>query len=574
MEDKKQENQKNEEEKKEAPKIDIATQSVKDKFNEVYKKIQVKEEEAATEATANLYGLDYIDLHKFPIGPEALQSIPEQDCHKYGIVCFFRGFQEMRIGITTFNDNVIEYINAIDTEEADTKKKIYLISQGSLDVALALYEKLPKIKPFEYGMKIDPDIFDKFKNELKTFEDVNRKMQEVDLPDMITLIFAAAIEFDASDIHIEAAENRVIVRLRIEGMLQEIASIKKEIWPKLITRIKLLAKLKMNVSDIPQDGRITIVLNNDKVDVRVSTLPTAYGESVVMRLLKSSVQGLAFENLGLIGSTYDRLEKAVDKPIGMIITTGPTGSGKTTTLYAILNKLNKPNVNVVTLEDPIEYKLPGLNQSQIDYSRNYDFARGLRSILRQDPNVIMVGEIRDGETAEVAVEAALTGHKVLSTIHANSAPAAIPRFLVMGVKPFLLAPALNVVMAQRLVRRICTNCKEEIKLDPKVQENVEKILLSIPEASGFKVDINNLHFYHGRGCDKCHGIGYKGRIGLYEIMDMNEEIEKIILSGNVSEYELEKIAINHGMLKVVQDGLLKATQGITTVEEVFRVASQ
>jgi len=258
----------------------------------------------------------------------------------------------------------------------------------------------------------------------------------------------------------------------------------------------------------------------------------------------------------------------------MIITTGPTGSGKTTTLYAILNKLNKPNVNVITLEDPIEYKLPGLNQSQIDYSRNYDFARGLRSILRQDPNVIMVGEIRDGETPEVAVEAALTGHKVLSTIHANSAPAAIPRFLVMGVKPFLLAPALNVVMAQRLVRRICTNCKEEIKLDPKVQENVEKILLSIPEASGFKVDINNLHFYHGRGCDKCHGIGYKGRIGLYEIMDMNEEIEKIILSGNVSEYELEKIAINHGMLKVVQDGLLKATQGITTVEEVFRVASQ
>lgn len=571
MEEDKITENKNEQDKN-APKLDIATQSVKDKFNDIYKKIQVKEEESVAEATAGLYGLDYIDLHKFPIGPEALQSIPEQDCHKYGITCFFRGFQEMRIGITTFNDNVIEYINALDTGESDTKKKIYLISQSSLDVALALYEKLPKIKKFEYGMKIDPDVFDKFKSELKTFEDVNKKIQEVELPDIITLIFAAAIQFEASDIHIEAAENRVVVRLRIEGMLQEIASIKKEIWPKLITRIKLLAKLKMNVSDIPQDGRVDVILNDDKIDVRVSTLPTAFGESVVMRLLRSSAQGLQFDDLGLTGDTYERLRKAVDKPIGMIITTGPTGSGKTTTLYSILNRLNKPNVNIITLEDPIEYRLPGINQSQIDHNRDYDFAKGLRSILRQDPNVIMVGEIRDGETAEVAVEAALTGHKVLSTVHANSASAAIPRLLIMGVKPFLLAPALNVVMGQRLVRKICDNCKEEIQLDADTKSRVEKILLSIPESSNFKVDINNLHFYHGKGCDKCHGMGYKGRIGLYEIMDMNEEVEQIILSGKVSEYELERIAINHGMLKIVQDGLLKATQGITTVDEVFRVA--
>lgn len=559
---------------KEVPKLNITSENVKDKFNEVYKKIQIKEEEGATQATANVYGIDYMDLHKFPIGPEALKSIPEADCKKYGIICFFRGFQEMRIGITNFSDNVIEYINAFDTGESDTKKKIYLISKGSLDVALSLYAKLPKLKAFEYGIKIDPDVFDRFKSELKTFEDVNRKIQEVELPDIITLVFAAAIQFDSSDIHIEAAENRIIIRIRIEGMLQEIASIKKELWPKLITRIKLLAKLKMNVSDVPQDGRINVILNDDKIDVRVSTLPTAFGESVVMRLLRSTAQGLLFEELGLIGSTFERLNKAVEKPIGMIITTGPTGSGKTTTLYSILNKLNKPNVNIITLEDPIEYKLPGLNQSQIDYNKDYDFAKGLRSILRQDPNVIMVGEIRDGETAEVAVEAALTGHKVLSTVHANSASATIPRLLIMGVKPFLLAPALNVVMAQRLVRRICNNCKEEIKLDQETQNKVEKILLSIPESSGFKVDIKDLHFYHGKGCDKCHGIGYKGRIGLFEIMDMNEEIEQIILSGKVSEYEIDRIAVKNGMIKIAQDGLLKAAQGITTVDEVFRVSNQ
>ncbi|MEZ7820898.1 MAG: GspE/PulE family protein [Patescibacteria group bacterium] len=552
--------------------LKISSDNISDKFSETYKKIQIKQEEAAAAATASIFGLDYMDLHQFPIGPEALKSISQADCLKYNIVCFYRAFQEMRIGITSFNDNVMDYINALDTGELDTKKKIYYISKSSHEVAMNLYDKLPKIKTFVNGFKIDQTVFDRFKEELKTFEDVNNKMQTVELSEMITLILAAAIQFGSSDIHIEAAENQVIIRIRVDGMLSEIASVKKEIWPKIITRIKLMAKLKMNISDIPQDGRITVVLDNDKVDIRVSTLPTAFGESVVMRLLKSSAASLQFEDLGLIGSTNDKLTSAVEKPIGMIITTGPTGSGKTTTLYAILNKLNKPDVNIITLEDPIEYKLPGLNQSQIDHSRDYDFAKGLRAILRQDPNVVMVGEIRDGETAEVAVEAALTGHKVISTIHANSAAAAIPRFMVMGVKPFLLAPALNAVMAQRLARRICSNCKEEVQISPEQLERVKKILSEIPEKSGFKVDLNDLHFYKGKGCEKCHGLGYKGRVGLYEVMRMTPKIEEIILSGKVSEYEIEKLAMEDGMIKMVQDGLLKSINGTTTIEEVFRVA--
>lgn len=552
--------------------LKISSDITADKFSETYKKIQIKQEETAAATTASVFGLDYIDLHLFPIGPEALKTISEADCNKYGIVCFYRIFQEIRIGIKSFNDNTIDYINALDTGESDTKKKIYFISSSSHDVAMALYDKLPKIKSFVNGFKIDNEVFKKLKEELKTFEDVNKKIQEVDLSEMITLILAAAIQFGSSDIHIEAAETRVIIRIRVDGMLHEIASIDKKMWPKIITRVKLMAKLKMNVSDIPQDGRITVVLDDDKVDIRVSTLPTAFGESIVMRLLKSSAASLQFEDLGLLGSTKDRLTAAVEKPIGMIITTGPTGSGKTTTLYAILNKLNQSDVNIITLEDPIEYKLPGLNQSQIDHSRDYDFAKGLRAILRQDPNVVMVGEIRDGETAEVAVEAALTGHKVISTIHANSAPAAIPRFMVMGVKPFLLAPALNAVMAQRLARRICKNCKEEIQIDPEKLEKVKKYLSEIPESSGFKVDLNDLHFYAGKGCEVCHGIGYKGRVGLYEVMTMTPKIEEVILSGKLSEFELERLAVEDGMLKMVQDGLLKAIAGTTTVDEVFRIA--
>ena len=551
--------------------LNIKTESVQEKFDDTYKKILIKQEEEATKATANFFGYEYIDLHSFAISSESLKSIPEYDCKKYGIICFYRAFQEMRIGITEFNDNVIDYINALDTGEFNTKKKIYFISKGSLSACLLLYSRLPIIKISDYGIKIEQETFTKFKKELKTFEDINKKMQIVDLSDMITLILAAAIEFGSSDIHIEAEEERVLFRIRIDGMLQEIATLKKSSWSKLISRIKLLAGLKINITNTPQDGRITVVLDEDKIDIRVSTLPTIFGESVVMRLLRSSAISVEFEELGLEGNAFERLKNSVEKTNGMIITTGPTGSGKTTTLYAIINKLNKPDVNIITLEDPIEYKLKGINQSQVDHDKNYDFATGLRSILRQDPNVIVIGEIRDKETAEIAVESALTGHKVISTIHTNSASAAIPRFLVMGVKPFLLAPALNAVMGQRLVRRVCKKCKEEYVLEDRLLEKVKNIISEMPEKERQAIDIENLHFYKGKGCETCHGTGYKGRIGIYEILDMCPEIEELILTEKVSEYEIEKIAIKNGMLKMVQDGVLKALNGVTTVEEVFRV---
>jgi type II secretory ATPase GspE/PulE/Tfp pilus assembly ATPase PilB-like protein len=387
------------------------------------------------------------------------------------------------------------------------------------------------------------------------------------------MIIAGAMQAGSSDIHIEAEEYDIVVRYRIDGILQSVATLKKELWPRIISRVKSIAKLKINIEDIPQDGRITVFLGKgQEMDIRVSTLPSAYGESIVMRLLMSSLTGFNFDDLGIRGRAFEQLKRETERPNGMIITTGPTGSGKSTTLYAILSKLNEPGVKIITLEDPIEIKIKGITQSQIDHSKDYTFVSGLRSILRQDPDIVMVGEIRDIETAEISIQAALTGHLVLSTIHTNDAAGAIPRFLSMGVKPFLLAPALNAVVGQRLVRRICQACKVEDKLDDTTMARVKDILSQIPENSGFKADLKKLKFYKGAGCEECNGLGFKGRIGIYEVFTMNPDVEKLILSGSASEYQMRDVAVKHGMITMVQDGLLKALDGITSVEEVFSAA--
>ncbi len=328
------------------------------------------------------------------------------------------------------------------------------------------------------------------------------------------------------------------------------------------------------MTDKPQDGRFTIHLKEGKIDVRVSVLPTAYGESVVIRLLMSNVKSLSYDDLGIRGRALEQLTREIARPNGLIVTTGPTGSGKTTTLYSILMKLNTSDTKIITIEDPVEYQLQGINQSQVDPARGYTFANGLRSIVRQDPDIILVGEIRDIETAEISIQAALTGHLVLSTIHTNSAAGTIPRFLSMGAKAFLLAPAIIAMIGQRLVRRICAHCKVEEALPPellaRVVESLNKIPADAPERKG--VDLANMRFVKGKGCVECHDIGYKGRIGIYEVMVMNKEIEKMILGGQVSEYDMEDIAVKNGMITMLQDGLLKALEGATTPEEVFRVA--
>ncbi len=564
-------------ESKQAPKgkPKIAEKKVIEKFEEKMSEIRIKELEDVAEKEAKTKGWPHINLVAFPINSDTLNTITKQTAEKEKVVCFYKSDKEIKIGSPNpENPKLKEILKILTAETISGQGEIFLISQHSFDVVYKLYEKFPPPREFVFGVKLTGDELLDLQKELKNFGILNAHLnEEKNITTVFKLILAGALQSDASDIHLEAEEAKIIVRYRIDGYLHIVSTLPKKLWQQIDSRVKNIAGLKINITEKPQDGRITIYLKGeDKMDIRVSTLPTAYGESIVMRLLRSKVKSLKFEDLGIRGKAFEDLDRQIDRPTGMIINTGPTGSGKTTTLYAILNSLNDPDIKIITLEDPIEYKLEGIAQSQIDHSAGYSFADGLRSILRQDPDIIMVGELRDLETADTAIQAALTGHKVLSTLHTNDAAGAIPRFLSMGVKPYLLAPALNAVIGQRLVRKIHEKCKIETQLEPAVLARVKEVLSKLPPNSGYNVDLNKLKFYRGQGCDECNHIGLKGRIGIYEIFSINPDVEKEILSGKTSEYRMAEIAYNNGMITMAQDGLLKALDGITTAEEVFTVA--
>lgn len=570
-------------------KISIATDDITDKLETKIKEIASKKIEQAAQNEATELGLDYIALLGFPIIPEALISIEEVEAKSLKAVCFFKTDKEFRIGAVNPINPKIDKLKARLTEEFRSNGKIYKISQQSLDAALELYKTMPKPRKYVAGVEISAEEFDKYKGSIKSFKDIAKQVQHVTTTEVLTVLLSGAIQVNSSDVHIEAEENDIKVRYRIDGVLYDVAVLQKKEWPKIVSRVKLVSKLKININDVPQDGRFTIYLKDEYVDVRVSTVPSAYGESIVMRLLMSSATGLNLENIGLVGLAYDIMKKEMTKPNGMILTTGPTGSGKSSTLYAILKKLNNSETKIITLENPIEYRIEGITQSQVESDggsddqtdlkalltggagrKHFTYASGLRAILRQDPDIVMVGEIRDHETAEIATQAALTGHLMLSTLHTNSASGAIPRLISMEIKPFLLAPSLNVIIGQRLVRKICKECKEKFILEPEELKKVKDIILSLTEEQRKDIDIEKLEFHRGRGCEVCSHLGFKGRIGVFEILTMNKEIEELILTGKVSEYQIEAIAKRSGMITMLQDGMLKAIQGITTPEEVIK----
>ncbi|RMD52069.1 type II/IV secretion system protein [Candidatus Parcubacteria bacterium] len=543
-----------------------------ERLAEKMKNINLKSKEEEIKEIANLAGFPYINLQGFAISAEALTLIPEDQARKFKVVAFLHTGPELRIGAVNPADEKVSDIAFQLSERLKTNTVIYQISEESLKKALEFYKTIPKARVIIKGVQIKEDVLAKYQDKMNNFSDIQQIIQSANITDILAILIAAALKMKSSDIHIEAEETAVVTRLRIDGILQEVAKIDKSQWKKIINRIKLIAGLKLNINDKPQDGRFTIFQKNKKIDVRTSTLPTAWGESVVMRILNPESIQLEFEQLGFRPAALQKLQSEISKPHGMILTTGPTGSGKTTTLYAILRKLNKPGVNIITLEDPIEYKLEGINQSQINHSQEYTFAKGLRSILRQDPDIIMVGEIRDLETAETAIQAALTGHLLLSTIHTNDAAGAIPRFISMGVKPFLLAPALNAVMGQRLLRRLCEKCKTPAQLPEDKLQAVKSIINSIPANSGETIpNTDNIKFYSPVGCPECNNTGYKGRVGIYEILTKNKDVEELILSGEISEYKIRQIAAKSGMVTMQQDALLKAMEGITSIEEIERV---
>ncbi|OQA36679.1 MAG: Type II secretion system protein E [Parcubacteria group bacterium ADurb.Bin326] len=543
-----------------------ATGQLQQKLDEI--ELKKKEEEVSNNADAQRLG--YINLVGFPISPDALLTITQDDSERLKCLCFFNNGAEIRIGTTEYTNEVQVLADDIH-ERHHANVSIYLISENSFARAKKLYDTLPKISRLPGGVKINKEDIERFQKEISTFKDLNEKINKVSITDVVAIILATAIKSDASDIHIEAEEQSIIVRLRIDGLLHESAIIEKDKWKKIIARMKVLAKVKINIEDRPQDGRFTIYFDKDKVEVRTSFLPTAFGESVVMRLLHSQSVALSFEDLGLLPQSYKILEAEVKKPNGLILTAGPTGSGKTTTLYAVLNKLNQPDVKIITLEDPVEYKLKGINQSQVDPKKDYTFAKGLRSILRQDPDIVMVGEIRDGETADIAIQASLTGHLVLSTVHTNDAAGVVPRLMDMGIKPFFIVPSINAVIGQRLVRKLCPDCKKPHELTEEEKETLRKILATISPKSGVSVPTTlPAMFGPGEGCPTCRGIGYKGRIGIYEIFTMDDDIKKLTMEG-AAAFQILKQAIENGMLTMLQDGVLKCLQGTTDLQEVFRV---
>lgn len=551
----------------------VASPDIENALTEKMAQIALKEKEQETESRAGSLGLGYINLVGFPIGPETIAVIPEAESARLQTVCFLKTPTEIRLGATNSNNPGVQSLAQALATKHRANVELYAISDHSFSSAFKNYQRLPKIIKHQSGVALAQADIERYRTEIKDFRQLESYIRNASITDIFTILLAGAIQANASDIHIEAEEDAVRVRYRIDGVLITVASLDHALWPRIISRIKLLARLKLNITTAPQDGRITIYLEDENIDVRVSALPTAFGESVAMRILRSTAALINFKELGLRGRSYQVLEQEIIKPNGMVIVTGPTGSGKTTTLYAALNQLNQPETKIITLEDPIEYKLPGINQSQVDWSKDYTFAKGLRSILRQDPDIIMVGEIRDLETAETAIQAALTGHLVLSTVHTNDAAGAVPRFLSMGAKPFLLAPALNAIVAQRLVRKVCEHCQIEDKLDSAILERVVHTLSTIPVTSGHRVEIQKtMAFKKGAGCERCHGMGYRGRIGIFEVLLVDGVVEKAILGGSVSEYQMREIAAEQGMITMVQDGLLKALDGMTTVEEVFRVA--
>ncbi|HPT08337.1 MAG TPA: GspE/PulE family protein [bacterium] len=545
--------------------------STQDKLLKKQQEIKNKDIEKQTQIQAQKLGLSYVDLFGFPIDHEAILLIPENIAIKEKLVCFFYDGDKIKLGTTNPDNKKIQSIIDELNKTYFTTSSLFLISKNSLESALNVYKIIPKVKENIKGVEITEEDLDKFKNVITNYKSLNDKISKVSISDIVTLLLATALKTNSSDIHIEAESNNIVIRLRIDGVLQEAATIEKDKWKKIVSRMKILAGVKINIDDKPQDGRFSVFLKNDHIDVRASFLPTAFGESVVMRLLKSSSVGLSFDDLGLSPQAYKILKKEIEKPNGLVLTTGPTGSGKTTTLYAILNQLNQPGTKIITLEDPIEYQLTGINQSQIDAKKGYTFASGLRSILRQDPDIVMVGEIRDLETAEIAIQASLTGHLVLSTLHTNDASGVIPRLTDMGIKPYLLLPSVNAVVGQRLVRKLCPKCKQIHKLNTEDELLVKKILAVISSKADIIIPSTLPDFYQvGPGCNDCNGIGYKGRIGIYEIFTMNDAIKQLTMD-NAPSFKILKQAIENGMVTMLQDGVLKAADGQTSLEEIYRV---
>lgn len=527
-------------------------------------------------ALAESLGIPFLEAAPSAIDKAALSVIPEDTARKYRMVIF--GRDENVLSVAMVDPQDFDALNALRfiAEKERLGIEVSLVTEEVLADLLTAYSGPDKaLEAAIISLKKEQDTAidtqEETRSEKKALPEV---FQDAPIAKLVDVIVKHAMEGRASDIHIEPVDGNYRVRFRVDGLLHSTLVFPNEVGRAVLSRIKILSNLKIDEKRKPQDGRFRVTMDNKSIDLRVSTLPVIGGEKVVMRILDKSNNMSDLDRLGLWGRNREVLLRKIGEPYGIILITGPTGSGKSTTLYAFLQILNKEERNIITLEDPVEYFMEGINQSQIRPEIGYSFADGLRSILRQDPNVIMVGEIRDEETGELAIHAALTGHLVLSTLHTNDAIKGLPRLIDMGAEPFLLASSIQALAAQRLVRRICENCKEEAEITPGTLKKIEETRRAIPseELDAYDLDIRMpIKVYQGKGCEVCGNSGYKGRIAIYEVFEVTDEAKVVITDKNANEVELLKEAARQKMLMMRDDGLLKVLKGITTIAEVERV---
>lgn len=545
--------------------IRVESLNTGESVEEILRRKKLVSDDDLARARAIALGIPFVTLSGRAISPDVVNYIPEPVARRYTLIPFEIDRKDSSLSVAMVDPldfQVIEFLEkksdkpvkpfmALKDDIFAAIEDVYTQNLGA-DVSAALAETAPAVKTYEAGH-------------------LGEVIREAPIAQIVSAILEQAIRLRASDAHIEPQLGDTRVRYRVDGILQERLMLPKRLNEAVVSRIKILGDMKIDEKRIPQDGRFNFKMGEHEVDLRVSSLPTVHGEKVVMRLLKKSGGVPALPDLGLRGLALKNLETAIHRPHGIILVTGPTGSGKTTTLYSVLSILNSAKVNIVTLEDPVEYQIPGVNQVQVNPVAGLTFATGLRSFLRQDPNIILVGEIRDKETTELAIQAALTGHLVFSTLHTNNAAGAIPRLIDLGAEPFLVASALNAVAGQRIARRVCPSCRQEYVPEPAVADDIRGVL------GKFLPHEKKIVLYRGKGtangntCDSCGGAGYLGRVGIFEVFLVSDAISRLTLT-RVPMKDIETQAIAEGMITMKQDGYLKALEGVTTLEEVLRVA--
>jgi type IV pilus assembly protein PilB len=543
-------------------KVKSASQGVSSES--ILESLGIVDEKKLAETKAKMLGVPFVSLETTSFSPQVIGLISKAVAERFSLIPFL--YDEKTKTLSVAMSNPVD-LDAVQFVAQKTGLNVKSYAAAKEEVKKAVSEQYSQEIVGEVGEAL-AETEDYKKTKTVDSKQIGEIIKEAPIAKIVSTILEYAVTSRASDVHIEPQEDRVRVRYRIDGILYDKLNLPKNVQDAVVSRIKILSEMKIDEHRTPQDGRFNFKIIGEEVDLRISVLPTAFGEKIVMRLLRKTGGIPTLDELGLNGVSLRNVETAMLRPHGIIIVCGPTGSGKTTTLYSILAKLNTTRVNIMSLEDPIEYQLPGVNQVAINPAVGLTFASGLRAFLRQDPNIILVGEIRDKETNELALQAALTGHLVFSTLHTSNAAGALPRLLDLGAENFLLASTINAILGQRIVRKICDNCKEQYAPLPQISEEIKKILGKI-----FPQSQTEMKLSRGKGCDQCAKSGYLGRIGIFETLPVTPKIAKLVLE-SADSATIESEAILEGMITMKQDGYLKVLQGITTVEEVLRVAQE